>query len=135
MKKHLAIMSKATIQAILKGEKKIETRFSQKKIAPFGTINRGDIVFMKPPGEDIIGQFRVKKVFSYEGLNSEDIATIFGQYGSQIASGDKEFDEKYPKDKQESVYGTLIFIKECEQFITSPIKIRKSDQRGWVVLE
>lgn len=135
MKKHLAIMKRPVIEAILNGEKTIETRFSQHKIAPFGKVSVGETIYMKPPGEDIIGQFKVKKVIFYEGLSPEDLDKIFADFGKQIGIGDKKTDENYHQEKRNSSYGTLIFISESERFITSPIKIKKSDMRGWVVLE
>jgi ASC-1-like (ASCH) protein len=134
MKKHLAIMDKTTIEAVLSGRKIIETRFSQHRIAPFGKISVGDIIYMKPPGEDLMGQFKAKKIFYFEGLNQDDVDKIFADFGPKIRSGEKEKDEKYHLKKRNSFYGTLIFISESERFITSPVKIKKKDLRGWVVL-
>lgn len=128
-------MNKQTIEAILGGVKTVETRFSKAKIAPFNQISSGDWVFMKPPGEEPVGQFRVKKVFNFEGLTEDDVKKIFRDYGDQIAIGNKEEDEQYLKQKLGSRYGTLIFISESERFIISPVKIKKSDMRGWMVLE
>ncbi len=127
-------MNKATIEAILNGKKTIETRFSLHKIAPFGVISKEDLIYMKPPGEEVIGQFRVKKVFSFDGLTEQDIDDIFMKYGNQIGIGQIEEDNKYHINKKQSKYGTLIFIGDSERFITSPIKIKKSDQRGWMVI-
>lgn len=135
MKKHLAIMSKPTIEAILAGKKTIETRFSKHRIPPFGVVSLGDTIYMKPPGDEILGQFKVKRVFSYEGLTSTEVDKIFLEYGNQIGIGNNEEDERYHQYKKESSFGTLIFITESERFITSPLKIKKSDMRGWVVLE
>lgn len=90
---------------------------------------------MKPPGEDIVGQFRVKKVFSFEGLSGEDIEKIFQDYGQEILMGDEKEDGRYKKEKASSRFGTLIFIGESERFITSPVKIKKRDLRGWMVLD
>ncbi len=134
MTRHLAIMKPATIQAILSGGKTIESRFSQARIAPFGVIDPGDLVYMKEPGGEIIGQFRVKKVFTYQGLTPEDIDQIIDQYGSQIDSGQPAEDQRYWRSKRQSRYGTLIFISAAERLITSPIRFTKSDQRGWMVL-
>ncbi len=128
-------MRKSAIEAVLSGKKTMETRFSLHKIAPFGVISTGDLVYIKPPGEEVIGQFRVKKVFFFDGLGGQDVDDIFIKYGSQIKVGEKEEDNKYQTDKKQSKYGTLIFIGDSERFITSPVKIRKSDQRGWVVLD
>lgn len=134
MKKHLAVMGLKTINAILSGKKTVETRFSQHRIAPFGEIRVGDLVYMKPPGEEITGQFRVKKVFSFEGLTPKDLEKIFLDYRKEISMGDSMEDERYKRGKASSRFGTLIFIGESERFITSPVKIKKSDQRGWMVL-
>lgn len=129
MKKHLAIMNRVAVEDILNGKKTIETRFSQHKIAPYGVISRGDLVYLKPPGEEVIGQFRVKKVFFFEGFDLNDLSDLRKKFGQQINA-----EEKYWEDKKDSNFGTLIFIGDCERFITSPIKIKKSDQRGWMVL-
>ncbi len=128
-------MHKSVAEAILSGKKTIETRFSKARIAPFGAVSIGDIIYMKLPGGDVVGQFKVKKVFSFEGLTPEDVDKIFSDYGKRIGIGSKEEDEGYHQDKRESKFGTLIFISESERFITSPIKVKKSDLRGWMVLE
>lgn len=134
MKKHLAIMHKPVIEAVLSGKKTVETRFSKAKIVPFGAVSKGDLVYMKAPGEDIVGQFKVKKVFYFEGLTPEDVDKIFTDYRKVIGVGDSVSDERYYQEKRESHFGTLVFIGESERFITSPIKIKKSDMRGWVVI-
>ncbi len=76
MRKHLAIMHKSVIEAVLNGHKTVETRFSQHKIVPFGEVGIGDVVYMKPPGEDILGQFRVGKVIFIAGMTKIDIDKI-----------------------------------------------------------
>jgi ASC-1-like (ASCH) protein len=135
MSKHLAIMPEVVIEAILSGKKTIETRFSKHKVVPLGVVSVGDIVYLKPPGKEIVGSFRVKKVFNFEGLSKEDIQDIFEEYADRIFTGDDKFDAQFKKDKEDSIYGSLIFISEAERFLTSPVKIQKSDKRGWVVLK
>lgn len=134
MKKHLAIFSKDVVKQIFSGKKLVETRFSRHKIAPFGLVERGDIVYIKPSGEEIVGQFTVKKVIFFEGLDNEDWKLIKGHYRGLIAFVDLEAEEKYFKQKENSRFGTLIFIGQVERFITAPVKIEKRDLRGWVVL-
>ena len=102
--KHLAIFKEQGAEKILSGQKTIESRFARRRIAPFGLVSSGDLVYIKPSGKDIIGQFRVKKVIFFD----------LGQVSHR--------------------YVTLIFIGESTRFITSPIKLKKKDQRGWVVL-
>lgn len=130
MKKHLAIFKGGAGEAILTGKKTIESRFSRVKNPPFGLISGGDLVYIKPSGKDIIGQFRVKKVIFYSGLEKDDLLEIKERYGKYLA-----VDKTYWTNKSYCSYATLIFIGDSSRFITSPVKIPKKDLRGWVVLE
>ncbi len=127
--KHLAIFKGEGAEKILSGKKTIESRLSKRKNPPYGVISAGDLVYIKPSGQDIIGQFRVKKVIFYDGLDLSDLSNLREKYGKELAIG-----EDYWKGKESSRYGSLIFIGEVDPFITSPIKIPKKDLRGWVVL-
>ena len=77
MKKHLAIFKDRIGELILNGEKVIETRFSIAKIAPYGQVESGDLVYIKPSGKEIIGQFRVKKVVFIDKANGKYATLIF----------------------------------------------------------
>ena len=127
--KHLAIFKGDGGELILSGKKTMESRFSKRKNPPFGLISAGDLVYIKPSGKDPIGQFRVKKVIFFDGLEIGDIGEIREKYGKELA-----VDEAYWKGKEIARYGTLIFIGEVDPFITSPLKFPKKDLRGWVVL-
>lgn len=105
MRKHLAIFKGSSGEEILQGKKAVDVRSSNRKLPPFGTISTGDLVYIKPPGKDIIGQFKVKRVIFYE---------------------DPEAASKFT---------TEISIGESSRYITFPIKIPKKDLRGWVVLD
>lgn len=127
--KHLAIFKGQTGEAILSGEKTIESRISRFKNVPFGAISSGDLVYIKPSGKDIIGQFRVKKVIFFDGIEQNDLEDLKKRYGRKL-----NVDESYWEKKKNCRYVSLIFIGDCTRFITSPVKIKKSDLRGWVVL-
>ena len=129
MKKHLAIFKGDGGELILLGKKTIETRFSRRKDPPFAQISSRDLVYIKPSGKDVIGQFKVKKVIFYDGLDEDDIEEIRLKYARFIAG-----DAQYWKQKLGAKYATLIFIGSSSRFITAPIKIPKKDLRGWVVL-
>ncbi|MDO8573875.1 MAG: hypothetical protein Q7R77_03945 [Candidatus Daviesbacteria bacterium] len=130
MQKHLAIFKGSAGEAILTGQKTIESRFSRVKSVPFGVISSGDLVYIKPSGKDIIGQFRVKKVIFLDGLDSSDLSDLRNLYEKRLAV-EKDYWEKHKNAR----YGTLIFIGDSSRFITSPVKFPKKDLRGWVVLQ
>ncbi len=127
--KHLAIFKEDGAEKILSGKKSMESRFSQGKIAPFGVVSQGDLVYIKVSGGEIIGQFRVKKVIFFDGLEVRDFKDIRERYETEL-----DVEDDYWKGKETCKYGTLIFIGNSARFITSPIKIPKKDIRGWVVL-
>lgn len=127
--KHLVIVKGEVGEAILSGKKTIESRFSKVKNPPFGVISSGDLVYIKPVGKDIIGQFRVKKVIFFDKFNLDDIKDLKKQYGEEL-----NIEDNYWEKNKNSYYGTLIFISDSARFITSPIKLPKKNLRGWVVL-
>lgn len=130
MIKHLAIFKGEAAELILQGKKIVESRFSKRRDIPFGAVSSGDLVYIKPSGKDIIGQFRVKKVIFFDGITKEDFEAIKKEYGENLV-----VDELYWDAHKGAKYGTLIFIGDSSRFITSPIKIPKKDLRGWVVLD
>ncbi|MBU1032227.1 ASCH domain-containing protein [Patescibacteria group bacterium] len=130
MKKHLAIFKGEAGEKILSGKKTIESRFSRVKSVPFGVISSGDLVYIKPSGKEIIGQFRVQKVFFFDNLDSSDLNYLKKVYGKKLAA-----DSEYWEKKKNSRYGSLIFIGSSSRFITAPLRFPKKDLRGWVVLD
>src|SRR3989344_2137237 len=135
MHKHLAILSKPGIERILSGQKTVETRFSKHKIPPFNEVHTGDIVYIKETGKDIVGQFTVKSVISFETLQEQDWEHIKKSYAKELSLGSEDLDDKFFKTHKTSNFGTVIFISKVEQLITSPVTFKKTDRRGWVVQE
>ncbi|MBU1000886.1 ASCH domain-containing protein [Patescibacteria group bacterium] len=130
MTKHLAIFKGGAGELILSGRKTIESRFSKVKNPPFGMISNGDLVYIKPSGKEIIGEFRVKKVIFFDTLDACDINDLEKRYGKELA-----VESEYWKKAAKARFGTLIFIGDSSRFITAPVKVKKTDLRGWVVLE
>ena len=118
--KHLAVFKENLAEEILSGKRLVEVRSSKGKVLPFGQISSGDLVYIKPVGKDIIGQFRVQKVIFFDGLSRQDVEEIKSKYNGDIAVGAR--------------YATLIFISDSVRFLTSPIKLPKKSVKSWVVL-
>lgn len=126
--KHLAIFTPQSVEAIFSGVKKIDGRFSQIKISPFTKVSAGDIVFIKIPGEKIVGQFTVDRVIYYDHPKNEEIESIKKKYGRQMTLA-----KTFWLDREKVNYATLIFIKSVTKFIVPP-QIAKKDLRPWVTL-
>lgn len=129
MAKHLAIFDIDTTKLIFSGKKKIDGRFSQIKIAPFGKVSAGDLVLMKVSGEDIVGQFTVDRVFYFDHPRREELEYVKKKYGKEL-----RVPESFWLSHEKVNYMTLMFIKSVTKFIIAP-EVPKRDLRPWVVLE
>ena len=127
--KHLAIFSdKKIIEKILRGEKKMEGRFSREKSLPYGKIKKGDMLYLKESGGLVKGKVEVDNVLFYDDLTPESIGKLRKEYGKELCVTDK-FWEKYGR----SNHATLIFLKNPQRIFS--IKYRKRDRRGWVIIK
>ena len=85
MKKHLADFRQFFLDLILAGKKTIESRFSQKKIAPYGQISKGDLIKMK--------EIKIK-------------------YGKEMVA---DAGSLFWKKRSKAKFATLIFIEKVER--------------------
>lgn len=128
--KHLAVYKNEIAEGIMDGKVSIDIRLSKLKSIPFGLVSSDDIVLVKIAGKDIIGQFRVKKVITIDGVTEEDLDDLKKTYNDMILQLYGNMDSE-----KESKYATVIFIGEISRFITSPFKMPKKRLRKiWEVL-
>jgi ASC-1-like (ASCH) protein len=119
---HVAIMKKSwgLIPKILSGEKTIESRWYKNKSAPWGKIKVGDVIYFRNTGEKVSVRVRVRKVLSFENLNSAKTREILDKYGEEDGIEDKEKYFNLFKDKK---YCLLIFLDKPESI--EPFEINK----------
>lgn len=127
MRKHLAILKKPYLNAILEGSKTIESRLTKTKRQPFDQIDIGDMIYLKQSSGPICATAKVASVKIYENLNSSEIAEIKKLYNKQICGSDG-----YWQSKSDSRYALLVWLKDVKR--VSPVNITKKDQRAWIVL-
>ena len=127
MNNHLAILKKQYLDAILARRKTIESRLYQTKQKWLSQINAGDKIFLKASAGPVMATAIVDKVKYYENLTAGQILEMKKQYNPQILG-----DEQYWRDKANSQFGILVWLKDVR-----PIPhrfIKKFDWRAWVVL-
>lgn len=125
---HIAILKQPFFDMVLSGEKTIESRWSMVKVAPYKKVSVGDKILLKETGKDVTATANVKKVQFYE-LTPEIIEDIRIKYGKQIGT-DKFEDWKSTLQKK---YCTLIWLDEVTP--VEPIKVKRSNGAGWIVLK
>ncbi len=128
MAKHLGIFTKGNIEKIFSGKKTIDGRFSKIRISPFCDVSVNDTVYMKEPGEGIVGQFSVSKVVYFDRPDKKDLSEIKNNFSKQLA-----VDEKFWSRLEKVNYISLISIKNVTKFLVPPL-FDKKDSRGWVKL-
>ena len=145
MQHHLAILKPWWIELILDGSKTIGSWFTKIRCAPYGKVNKDDIIYMKESGGLIKGMFTVSEVETFDTITSVEVLDIYAHCGQQIFGMrhfSEEWDEFYKsgslakalKDWDQSNYATLIHVANPIAF-GKPFPFPKRDQRSWVVLD
>lgn len=123
---HFAIMHEPFLQALLAGDKTIESRFSRHRIDPWMRAAKGDLVMVARPGGIVVGHFLVGDV-RYFDVHSVGFAPIRKDFSDGICS---RLDPEFWESRENSRYVTLLDVqvaKRCEEF-----RMSKRDQRAWI---
>jgi len=124
---HLVILKKPYLDAILAGQKRIESRFTRVRREPFGQVAPGDKLFLKESSGPVCAVAAVAAVKNFQNLTPEKIMEIKQRYNHYIRGSDK-----YWQSKANCRFGFLVQLKDVEQI--EPVRIHKNDWRAWVVL-
>ena len=124
---HLAVLKKPYLDAILSGEKTIESRFTRNNHYVLGQVHLGDKVFLKVSSGPVCAVATVAAVKYFENLTPQQIGDIKRRYNQYIQA-----DEQYWQSKADCRFGFLARLKNLEPI--EPRHISKKDWRAWVVL-
>lgn len=124
---HLAILVEPYLQYILDGKKTVESRFSINRIAPYGEVQRDDILLLKRSGGPITAICQVGQVWFYE-LNPQSWDEIREEFTQMLCAQDPEF----WISRRRASYATLMRLRQVKAI--KPVKYIKRDRRGWLVL-
>jgi ASC-1-like (ASCH) protein len=126
-KYHLVILKKPYFDAILSGQKQIESRFTKTKREPFGQIQSGNKLLLKISSGPVCAIAKVAAVKSFENLTPEKIVQIKKEYNQGIKGSDQIWQSRH-----DCKFGLLIWLTDVEPI--EPVWIHKKDWRAWVVL-
>lgn len=115
---HLAIMKKSwkMTEKILKGEKKIESRWYKAKYSPWDEIKAGEAVYFKNSGEPVSLKAKVGKVMQISNLSQAKVKEVLKKYGEADGIEKEKISEFYSRFKDKK-YCILIFLR-------NPVKIK-----------
>lgn len=124
---HLAVFVEPYLEWILHGRKTIESRFSMRRVAPYGVVSPGDLLVLKRSSGCILGVCRVAKVRLLE-LDASTKEEIRNRYSVRLCAENAAFWESRSRFR----YATLMHLTDVHRL--SPFACGKKDRRGWVVL-
>lgn len=124
---HLAVFVEPYLSYVLEGKKTVESRFSTRRLPPFGQLQRGDVLLLKRAAGPILGICRVGGVWFYR-LEPKSWSEIRERFGRGLCLNEDEFLDS----RGRASYATLMQL-EGVRFL-EPVEINKRDRRGWVVL-
>jgi len=124
---HLVILKKPYLEAILAGQKQIESRFTRTKRAYFGRVLPGDTLFLKESSGPVCATASVATVKNFQNLTPKQIIELKQKYNRQICGSDE-----YWQSKADCKFGLLVWLEEIQPM--EPVRIGKKDWRAWVVL-
>lgn len=123
---HIAILQAPYLDLIAKGLKTIESRFTKRKVTPYGRIAAQDLVLLKNVGQPITHYFFVDD-FRTIDLSQTPIEEVRRKYADGICAQDED---DFWLIKAPSRYATLVEIGEHGSL--PPVLVDKKDQRAWV---
>lgn len=123
---HVAIFHEPFLTWVLEGKKRVESRFSQKQVAPFGSVEPGDAILLKRVSGPLVGICHVNAAWSYR-LDPSTWSFIRERFSELLCAEEEEF----WIERKDARFATLISIDAVRRL--PDISYPKSDRRGWVV--
>jgi len=124
---HLVILKKPYLDAILGGQKRIESRFTKTRHYTFGRVLPGDKLFLKVSSGPVCATATAAAVKNFENLTPRQIVEIKQRYNEYIRGSNE-----YWRSKMNCKFGFLVWLKDTRAI--EPARIRKKDWRAWVIL-
>ncbi len=124
---HLVILKKPYLEAIIEGQKRVESRFTKTRRPHFGQIYPGDEIFLKLSSGPVCATATAAAVKYFENLTPKQILQLKQQYNHLICGSDN-----YWQSRANCKFGFLVWLESVRAI--KPICISNRDWRAWVVL-
>lgn len=129
---HLMIVQPQIASRIMTGQKLVEARMGTDRSAPYNRVQPGDIVYIKPSGQRVIGKAVVHRVDQYSGLTPSDIDHLQRVYNDRVQG-----DDLYWQSNRSSTYATFITLSKVAMIVdesTVPASLLAPSSSEWRVL-
>ncbi|MEM7622445.1 MAG: ASCH domain-containing protein [Planctomycetota bacterium] len=106
---HVAILREPYLSLVVSGEKRVEARITQRSIAPFRCVEKGERVYLKKSGGPYHATATVQRAEFWEFDQSGDLQTLRSEYGHLIHGT-----EEFWASKSRARVATLVWLSDIE---------------------
>ena len=124
---HLAIFAAPVLDEVLRGEKRVDSRFSVRRSAPFRKVEPGDVILLKAAGGPVLGVCVVGQTW-FVDLVPGAVDEIRRELGPRMGTTDDAFWRACAG----ASHASLLEVASVRR--VPPMTCPKRDRRGWVVL-
>jgi len=130
--KHIAVVHRRYLQALLSGAKTIESRLSRTRRPPYGCVSPGDQIYFKTPGGPVAAVADVADVQCHSDLTPTRIGALKRDLNGQVLA-----DDAYWESKTDARYATFLWlgrVRPIENPSDSHTEAPAMNGRAWICL-
>lgn len=128
-KRHVAVLKRVYLGAILDGSKTVESRLSVNRVAPFGVVRAGETILFKACGGGFGAQAVAERVHEYEDLDARGVRRLRRLWNHRVGGDDVYWDRKAATAR----FATIIELTDVRPLERGPA-LAPLHGRAWVVL-
>lgn len=124
---HLAVMREPYLERVIRGDKRVESRMTTRRLPPYGAIARDEVVLFKLAGGAIAAAACVRRVESFEPRTRSDLLNRLTKYSAELS-----LEADFLEQKGDSRFVTLISLGPVQR--VGPWPMLKKGRQAWVVV-
>ena len=131
--RHVAIIQPGYLKLILAGRKRVEVRLSQNRVAPFGRVSSGDVIYFKARSGGFGARAVVAGVDEFEDLTPSMVASLFRRYNALVCGS-----AAFWRAKQPARFATFIHLSDARPTNHGPAYRDSpgfSPRSAWIVMK
>jgi len=119
------------VQLMLDGEKTLDIKFSNRRVPPFNTLNKGDHMYIKESSGPVVGRCSISNFKYFDFQKDGDMLALLMEHGERIGIESEEEAIRLFEKRNGYRYMTLFELEEPIA-LPHPIRVEKHDMRVWV---
>lgn len=119
------------VQLMFDGDKTLDIKFSNRRVPPFNTLNKGDHMYIKESSGPVVGRCTITDFKYFDFQQGGDMLALLMEHGEKIGIESEEEAIRLFEKRSGYRYMTLFQLDEPIA-LPHPIRVEKHDMRVWV---